>query len=170
VRVVVASEDFIHLARGRSVISWTEESDPVDVAKSVVNLLEGGGRFKEVVVGVDPGKEIGVAVVADGKILEARSCGGLEEVVSEVRQALSIPSEKRLLKVGSGAGECGRSVLDALARVFSSSVEIKIVPEWGTTSKELPITFYGYPRNALSAIRIALRQGRALRRSECPGC
>jgi len=166
IQIVITSESFKQLIRKRKRIVWKEDSDPREVVDQMVRQLHRKGGFKEVAIGIDPGKELGVAVVVDGKVLESRVFSNVREAVEEVRKhVLTLPSLRTVVRIGSGAEDCGKDILLALMSQLRSGVEVQRVEEWGTTNNKLPRASLRYSRNALAAVRIAFKQGQTVFRS-----
>ena len=159
--VVIASKELEKMVLRCKVVSWTEESTPQDVVDRVVYLNHNEDRFVEVSIGIDPGKEIGFAVVADGKVLKTDVFESVKGAVVEVLRQISIlPCQRKVIRIGSG-GECyGNSILSALKQQLPSDIEIQKVEEWGTTRDVRSANHSRSLRNAASATRIALRQGK----------
>src|SRR3990172_168292 len=65
--------------------------------------LQGKTSWDELLVGIDPGAEPGVAFVGDGKVLDARVAGSPEEVAGIVRDTLrTFPARRHRIRVGHG--------------------------------------------------------------------
>jgi hypothetical protein len=161
IRVVIASKELEKMVPRLKLVTWMEESSPQDVVDRAVYVLNSGDRFEEASIGVDPGKEIGVAVVADGKVLKTDAFKSVDRAVEEVLRQLSIlPCSRKVVRIGSGAEDYGSSILSALKLQLPCDVEIQKVEEWGTTKDVLSSNHKRSSRNAASAARIALRQKR----------
>ena len=159
VRVIITTDRSESAIQGRSVVIFEEVSDPRRAVEESILLLLGKVRFRELVLGIDPGKQTGLAVLGDGVVLETGTYTEAKALVEEVVRVLSaFPSERSVVKIGRGAEEYSRILRSAL-RSRLPAVEIQIVEEAGTTTDNLPPEEEGMSRNIVSAIRIALRQG-----------
>jgi len=81
----------------------TFNNDPVSTINAALKLLNGKNDINQVVIGIDPGKNPGVAVLEDGQVSEvyhvpARDVPGL------VRQILeNYPGKDIVIRIGNGA-------------------------------------------------------------------
>ena len=102
----------------------------VVIAKAL-QALEGKTRWEELLIGIDPGAEPGVAVVGDGHVLDARVADSPEAVAQIVERALrTFPSSRQRIRVGHGDRTNRNRILNALAR---EGFPAEIVDEAGTT-------------------------------------
>ena len=160
VRVIITTEGRKDVVQGRSVITFEEGSDPRRAVEESILLLLGKDRFRELVLGIDPGKQTGLAVLGDGIVLDTGTYTGVKNLIDEVARVLSaFPSERSVVKIGRGAEEYSRILRSTLSSSLSSAVDIQMVEETGTTTDNIHTEEEGISRNIISAIRIALRQG-----------
>ncbi len=108
--------------------------DDIDIAiGKALQLLRGKSEWRELLVGVDPGREPGVAILGDGELLEARLASSPEAVGDVVRRALqTYPAHEVRVRVGHGDPTNRNRVLNSLA---SDSLRVEIVDEAGTTRR-----------------------------------
>lgn len=117
-------------------------------------------NFDEIIIGIDPGKCTGLAVVAEEKII--LGTGEYYTAVDVVKEVISsffnIETIKFTVKIGAGGGEIRDEIVKRLKGIFhDDKASIKIVSE-GFTSKTLKKTeFSHYSKNVKSAILIAFR-------------
>jgi hypothetical protein len=110
------------------VVTRGDLDDAIDQA---LKALAGREPFERVAVGIDPGRSIGVAALADGAILATASCGSVDEAVNRVRLFLQRhPGKRQVIRIGHGSPTL-RNVL--IHRLHDLSVPIEIVDEAGTT-------------------------------------
>lgn len=130
--------------------------DPEAVLLSAYCRLDrkpGTPGYRQVVFGLDPGKVIGLAVVADGHWLlvgESLSVGDAVERVAAWKGGLLAQDWE--VHVGAGAPEVGRDLLARL-RPRLSSARVFLVPEEATTPGS-PVTG---SRHTDAAVHIAMR-------------
>ncbi len=104
-----------------------------DAVAKAVQVLRGHGHWRELVVGVDPGLEPGVAFVGDGEVIDTRVAPSPEAVGDVVRSALlSFPAERVRLRVGHQDPTNRNRVINALAPL---GLPVEIVDEKGTTHR-----------------------------------
>ena len=98
-----------------------------------LQVLQGKTRWDEVLVGIDPGAEPGVAVVGDGHVLATYHAPSPEGVAGIVRDALgTFPSDRRQVRIGHGDRTNRNRILNGLAR---QGLPMEIVDEAGTTDR-----------------------------------
>lgn len=111
----------------------------------------GRERFGVVAVGVDPGECTGMAIIADGELLEAYTVKGLS-LKQEVQEVIeSFPAERFLFRIGKGSIS-----EEIIARLRGDPrVRLEFVVE---TKRKLPPIFLrkGLRKDAKSALIIAL--------------
>src|SRR3989441_9222902 len=76
--------------------------DDIDssIAKAL-QLLRGKSEWEELRIGVDPGREPGVAIIGDGEAIDTRIAASPEAVAFHVPQALrTFPAEDIRLRIG----------------------------------------------------------------------
>ncbi len=115
----------------RSHVISVEDVD-TGIAKAL-QALQGKTSWEEILVGIDPGAEPGVAVVGDGKVIDARLAGSPERVAGIVREALrTFPANRHRIRVGHGDRTNRNRILNAL---FKEGLTAEIVNEAGTTER-----------------------------------
>jgi hypothetical protein len=108
--------------------------DDIDssIAKAL-QILKGKVSWSELLVGVDPGREPGVAIIGDGDVIDARTAASPEAVAFHVRQAMrTFPAKEVRVRVGHGDPTNRNRVLNALSR---ERLRVEIVDEAGTTRR-----------------------------------
>jgi hypothetical protein len=119
-------------------------------AKSISEHVEGEG----LVIGIDPGEKIGVAVASrQGRTLLLLTAHSIEATASAVASIMSThPSGGVVVNVGSGAPTIRDRILRSLRAL---GVRLFIVDEYRTS----PRAEY-YRSDEIAALKIALMQGR----------
>lgn len=162
VKIVITTRKEESGIQEREIIVFEDDSNPRKTIDEALLMLLGKTRFRELVIGIDPGKLTGLAVLGDGLILETGTYTETKNLIDELEQILiSFPSERIIVKIGQGAEKYGSVLMTSFASKFPS-VEIQIIEEAGTTNGNIPIE-EAIPRNIASAIRIALRRGKSPR-------
>src|SRR2546426_11782675 len=108
--------------------------DDIDssIAKGL-QLLRGKSEWEELRIGVDPGREPGVAFIGDGEVIDTRIAASPEAVAFHVRQALRIfPAKEVRIRIGHGDPTNRNRILNAIAR---DRLRVEIVDEAGTTHR-----------------------------------
>lgn len=98
-----------------------------------LQLLKGKSEWRELLIGVDPGHEPGVAVLGDGDVLDTYLASSPEAVRDQVRTALrTFPAKQVRVRVGHGDPTNRNRILNALAE---DGLRVEIVDEAGTTHR-----------------------------------
>ncbi len=110
---------------------------PVDDIDSSIaralQLLKGKSEWNELLIGVDPGREPGVAIIGDGDVIDTRIAASPEAVAFHVRQAVrTFPARDVRVRIGHGDPTNRNRILNALAR---DGLRVEIVDEAGTTHR-----------------------------------
>jgi len=83
------------------------------------------------IIGIDPGKRPGIAVIADGTLISARSSSGIEDTLSWVRMLkLNLSPGRTLVRVGNGDPRRGKMIFSGL---LDMGMETEIVNEKSTS-------------------------------------
>jgi hypothetical protein len=151
------------LASGLPIVSVPVDAQgKEDVAAAVAQatrILEGVRGYREVVVGVDPGKRPGIALVGDGRLLHTAQVFALEEVARVVRGFLAqFPADRYVLRVGHGAPRERDEILRGLRGLVGPDVALEMVDETGSTPP--PGRRMRLPADVAAAVAIARVQGR----------
>ncbi len=102
-----------------------------DAIDQALKALAGREPAHVVAVGVDPGRAIGVAAVADGLVVSTARCEGVDEAVNRVRLLLQRhPAARQVIRIGHGSPTV-RDVL--IRRLLTSGVPVEVVDESRTT-------------------------------------
>lgn len=107
-----------------------------DVENAIARALQvvkGKTAWRELLIGVDPGHEPGVAVLGDGDVLDTRLAPTPEAVRDRVRTALRLfPADRVRVRVGHGDPTNRNRILNSLA---ADHLLVEIVDEAGTTHR-----------------------------------
>lgn len=133
-----------------------------DLATAVaqgLRILEGVPGYHEVVVGIDPGKRPGVALLGDGRLLHTAQLFVPRDVGPLVRGLLTqFPSDRYVLRIGHGAPRERDDILGSLTGFERAEVRIELVDETGTTPR--PGRRQRLPPDVAAAVEIARTPGR----------
>ncbi len=108
--------------------------DDIDSAiAKALQMLKGKTSWRELLIGVDPGREPGVAIIGDGEVIDTRLAASPEAVAYHVRQALrTFPANQVKVRVGHGDPTNRNRILNSLGR---DDLRVEIVDEAGTTRR-----------------------------------
>lgn len=165
IKVVITTEEEHHFVRHPHTLIFKVGENPEDIVNEAIRIVKGKTSYARVVVGVDPGKTFGIAVVGDGELIETVNCQSIKEAVSTIAEILEKnPASFKVVKVGNGVPEYLKYLLDSLDRILPEEVEIKTVEEAGTTRLSSKKRNRRALRDMLSAAKIAVREGKLVRR------
>jgi hypothetical protein len=164
-KVVITTSEERHLVTHPNVLIFDYESDPATVINEAIRVVQGKQGYEKVVVGVDPGKTCGVAVLGDDNVLKTVNCSSLEETISAILDGLDkVPATVSVVKVGNGAPAYAKELLHLLDEVLPRKVTIETVSEAGTSRFMNKTAHRRELRDVMSAIEIAGRKGQVLPR------
>jgi hypothetical protein len=145
-------------------ILTVDEMDLEDLMTEAKRILKGKEAYEKIVVGIDPGEATGLAVIADGQVIEESNCFGAQEVIDAVVKTLrhvdfSVTTVS--VKVGNGV-PFHKELVEALNDALPLQVRLEVVNEKGTN---LPLKERSRRvRHISSAKRIAVRAGKDVSR------
>lgn len=167
VHVVITTQvEGEHIKHPR-VLVYQENTNPSAIVDEAIKLSEGKKNFETIVVGVDPGKTFGIAVMSDGNVLNTMTCSSIEETINAIARIFSKQQAAvRILKVGNWAPSYTAELLPLLDPVLPKDVTIEIVREAGTSRFIGQTVHKRGLRHAMAAIKIAERRGQLYTRKE----
>ncbi len=135
--------------------------DVRDAVRDCLKISRGMGPCKRLVVGIDPGLKPGIAVLADGVVVEVDHLNSPEEVLPAVMGALeAYGGEEVVVRVGRGGGMYNMRVLKNLQGTLE--VPIEAVDE-NHTNPDLRRASSHALKDIMAAVNIALKNGRVLK-------
>jgi hypothetical protein len=141
----------------------TFNNDPGSTINAALKLLNGRNDINQVVIGIDPGKNPGVAVLEDGQVSEvyhvpARDVPGL------VRQILeNYPGKDIAIRIGNGARLVRTQLINS---ILDMCVNVEVVDETGT-SPSMGRGIHGSEMSdIIAAINIARLKGTSVGKQE----
>ena len=163
IEVVITTEKEKPLVKHQRILAFQEGTAPETLVNEALRIVQGKEFFEKITVGVDPGEVFGLAVLADGKIVETGNCFSLEEtfdkIVDIVRGFEGTPVESISVKIGDGVPRCTGNLLCVLDEALPASVSLESVSETGTNRSLNEAKHRRSMRDIISAIQIAGRIG-----------
>lgn len=167
IEVVITTVAERRFVQHPKILVYEDGADPATIVKEAVRMVGGKKHYETVVVGVDPGKTFGVAVMSDGKILETVTCSSIDETIHAIMDVLvKTGSANRVVKVGSGATSITSELLSVLDDTLPEDVSIEVVDEAGTSRFVGETLHKRGLRDAFSAVKIAERRGDTYQRKK----
>ena len=165
IKVVITTKQEKQQVSHPQVLLFEEGSNAESVADAAILIVQGKRSYERFVVGVDPGKTYGIALLGDDKVLETRTSSTLEEVAKLIVDCIKrFPATARVVRVGNGPPEHAKRLIHLLNEDLPEEIIIEIVSEAGTSHPMNQSTNRRGLRDAVSAIEIARRNGRIFQR------
>jgi len=165
VNVVITTEKEQEQVMHPHKVIFKEDSDPVQIVAEVERVLRGKTSYEKVVVGIDPGKTFGIAVLGDGKIIETANSVSEEDTCRIIMDTINRnPANSLIIRVGDSAPTYAENLLRLLEQRLPENAGIEEVSEAGTTSFSRELPNRKGSKDVISAIKIAGRFGRPIRR------
>ncbi|MGQ9538041.1 MAG: hypothetical protein ACUVTE_00420 [Candidatus Bathycorpusculaceae bacterium] len=170
IRVVITTEEERPLIAHEKVLTLKENADPQALINQALQHIEGKNSYEKVVIGIDPGEVLGLAVLADGKIIKTGNCFSIKETINEIESIIKnlkdVKTSMIVVKVGDGIPEYKEKLLKALDRLLPLNIELESVSEAGTDRYISEAKHRRGLRDIVSAINIARRNGYKYARRE----
>jgi hypothetical protein len=167
IKVVITTEKERDQVSHPNIITYKDDADPVMVVAEAARIAQGKTSYEKIVVGIDPGKTFGIAVLGDGKVIETANSTSAEETFRIVKDVLKkTPSRVFVVRVGDSAPAYAEDLLRLLDMDLPESVAIEMVGEEGTTRLSTTLPNRKGEKDVISAIKIAGRFGRPIKRSK----
>ena len=124
------------------------------ILSSIFKLMEGEGN---IIVGIDPGKTIGIAILQNANVISTSSFRDILLVEQWIKEEISTLSYRGFcIRIGNTGGEYNEPILDYIHKQFHKIARIEIVDETRSTYRTKGNT----PRvHENAAIAIAKRNG-----------
>jgi len=168
INVVITTEKERSLIRQENVLVYKDGMDPELLVNEALQMVQGKKSYEKIVVGVDPGEVLGLAVLADGKVVETGNCFSMEETAKRIASILkrfkSSPTALVSVKIGDGVPRYREKLLQVLDEALPSNVVFESVSEAGTNRYVNETKHRRGLRDIVSAIKIAGRNGHRLPR------
>jgi hypothetical protein len=151
-----------------SSIRWDGEhiivyDEPVPTVDRAINTLRGNGHFQSLVIGIDPGRRPGIAVLSGDMVIAVYQCG-----VTEVEPMLRKISHEyhagiTTVRIGNGARLMTTQIINTL---LESGFKVELVDETGTTPYVGKNIHTSLVRDIIAAINIARIRGEPVGKRE----
>jgi hypothetical protein len=168
IKVVITTEKEKPLFKHEKILIYTEDKEPEKLVNEAIQIAQGKEHYERLVIGIDPGNVFGLAVLADGKVVETANCFSIKETRDKVKGILknyeNAPTTLTSVKIGDGVPECKERLLRALDNALSPRVVLESVSEAGTNRHISKTNHRRGLRDIVSATQIAGRNGRTFAR------
>ena len=135
------------------------ELEPTVIEGLIMQKLDSVHYSDELLIGIDPGKRIGLSVYYYGREVEHSLHISVEDLVSHlVRILAGLRAKKKIIKIGNGNMKMARKITNLLNLRYCSDFEIEFVDEQRTSVKTKNYNQRG-KRDMQSAKYITKREG-----------
>ena len=87
IKVVITTEEEQNLIAHGEVLTL-RNGMPLETVVNLALQMASGKEYGKIVIGVDPGEVFGLAVLADGKVVETCNCFSIEETLEKIKNIL----------------------------------------------------------------------------------
>jgi len=168
IKAVLTTRKEKHLINHEKVLVYDENVDVQAMITKALQIVEGKGSCEKLVIGIDPGEALGLAVLADGRVIMTETCSGVRDTLEKVRNIIlsfeRAPASSISVKVGDGVPLCRRELMEALDDTLPQDIMLESVSEAGTSRYQNETKNRRGLRDMVSAIRIAGRAGHEFQR------
>lgn len=163
IKVVITTEEEKSLIKHGKILIYHEGANIESLVNEALQIAQGKENYERVVVGVDPGEVFGLAVLADGKVVETGNCfsvkDALNRIIGIVKNFGDKPVASISVKIGDGVPEYKEKLLRVLDKALPSDVVLESVSEAGTNRHLYENKHRRGLRDIASAVKIAGRNG-----------
>ncbi|MCX8176567.1 MAG: Holliday junction resolvase RuvX [Candidatus Bathyarchaeota archaeon] len=168
VKVVLTTKDLEKYVKHHTIVTVDEENIDESLAKAL-KIVKGVKveKCEKLIVGIDPGKNVGFAVIADGVIVLTENFKSFHEAYEALKNVSEIYSPKNIIvKIGRGSlpkDSLHNKVDDVLNFVknvsssFTPKIKVLFVDENRTTKKVKKLRVKRGEKDKNSAVEIAFR-------------
>ncbi len=112
--------------------------------------------FERVVIGIDPGKNIGFAVVADDDLIlgTAEFFSAVDSVKEVIKVFFNVETTDFIIKVGDGGGAIREEIVKRIEEIFHEKIVLEVVKEDFTSKNQTFLKDTHYSKNVKSAVLI----------------
>jgi len=170
IKVVITTKEEQHLINHEKILVFREGVTPEALVNEVLQIIQGKDYYEKIVIGVDPGEVFGLAVLADGKVIETENCFSVEETLNKIKNILANLGKTSMtsvsVKVGDGVPAYKAKLLQTMDRVLPLDITLESVSEAGTNKYLSETKHRRGLRDIVSAIKIAGRNGQTFPRGK----
>lgn len=143
------------------ILVISKPSEAEYVVERAILASKGAYMFNSLLIGVDPGENIGFAVIGDGEFIKGKVFRNLKDLISEVKSVIdNLLFIKCRIRIGF-RNQYFRKILAEILKIKKPNVVVELVDE-KTVSKTIPklvLKTTKFPRDVVSAVNIAFVKG-----------
>ena len=168
IKVVITTKDEQQLVKYKKILIFHDETELDKLVNEVKIILRGKDAYEKIVIGIDPGEAIGLAAIADGKVILESNCFSTQEVINSIAkmvQNFNLLLTNISVKIGNGVS-IYKELVEALNETLPPQVVLEVVSEAGTNRPLKENKRSRRIRHICSAIWVAGRTGTIIPRSK----
>jgi hypothetical protein len=166
VKLVITTEQEKALVNHDKVLVFEGENQLDILIDEVKKALLGKTAYEKIVAGIDPGEAIGLAILADGKVIEESNCYNNREVINTILKTVrnvNYSLTSVTVKIGNGV-PVYKELLEDMDTSLPIEIALEVVSEKGTNKPLKENRRSRGVRHISSAKSIAGRTGRIIQR------
>jgi hypothetical protein len=148
-----------------NILIFNEKTNPESIIDEALLIVQGKEQYTKVVIGVDPGETCGIAILCDNKVLETMTTTMEDAATLVIENLKRFPAEKKIVRVGDGNLANTKNLLKSLSLFLKEDIILELVREAGTSRISNKSFNRRVLRDSVSAIKIAERNGRKLKKN-----
>jgi hypothetical protein len=165
IKVVITTKEESQQVSHPQVLIFEQGINPEYVVDRTLLIVQGKRSYEKIVVGVDPGKTYGIALLGDDKLLESLTSSSPELAVNLILDYINrFPAAAKAVHVGNGPPKYTKRLIQLLNEKLPKETLIEIVREAGTSHTVGEFVNRRGLRDKVSAIEIARRNGKIFAR------
>lgn len=135
----------------------------VDLIPKIIGMIarKNTPKFYSLVIGIDPGKRIGLAAICDGMLLSAET-SQFDQLITKIQNYILIfPSEVIVIRIGDQPNSVSQVIFNKLFKTFKEikKIKLEIVAEAYSNLKS-PTSNSKLKPDEIAAFTIAQREGK----------
>ncbi len=133
------------------------------IIAQIKNYMKNITQIKSVVIGIDPGKRVGISILVNDILIENHTLDN--ETLPRVLKRMLIPFEDQeiTIRIGAGSNRYLRPVILALRKIHAPYVlNVEIVDERRTTRSRDSFSKFRLSPHEIAALHIAIRAGESI--------
>lgn len=144
--------------KGKRLVIADYCKDALNAVDRAIQVLNEGGRSKEIFIGIDPGEYPGIALLYGERVIQTWCASSIDEAIAIVRNVVEEQREKGklIIRIGHGSFACRDRILESITKL---NVPIEVVNEYSTTPQR---GLSRIEKNERAAIRIGNTPGKRL--------
>lgn len=162
--VITTREERSMVGAGNIILDSELDDEPALIKAKILRSMMGIYQDDTLVIGIDPGRRIGISAFYLQKEIESQVFTSVEKVVDLVTVLLrGTMSRKKLVRIGYGDPPMAKYIANMVYARFKDDITIEFVNEHGTSTVHALDSNRRGIRDRQSARAIAMRKGRLFR-------